>query len=141
MKGDLYINGNDAFERYGLNFEEGALCALMTPAPKKAHIESHSRLLHGKKVVTKLSRFDSRELTLPFHIIARSKSEFFEKYERFCSEVLAAGSFEVKYRHSPGKIYRLNYISCSQFRQFAQEMAVFTLKVEEPDPTNRGEIQ
>jgi len=137
MNGDLTINGVDAFERYGLNLEDGALSTLMTPAPLKDFIESISRLKHGKTVIPKNPKYDSREITLPFHIVASTKDEFFEKYQKFCSEVLANGKFEIETRYQPGVVYRLVYLNCTQFRQFQQEMAVFSLKVSEPDPTDR----
>lgn len=152
MTGDITINGYDAFTRWGVNLEDGALSALMTPAPTKEFIETKSRTAHGKRVLTKTPRYDSREITLPFHIIASTKEEFLEKYRLFCEEVLAPGSFELKTRYEPERtvivsgqvvtreqpVYRLVYLSCTQFRQFIREMAVFTLKVSEPDPTNRG---
>lgn len=138
MTGDLTINNADAFTRYGVNLEDGALSALMTPPPLKELIETKSRLIHGKKVVAKQPKYDEREITLPFHIIASSKSEFFQKYALFCEEVLAAGKFELVTKYQPTVVYRLVYLSCTQFRQFHQEMGVFSLKVCEPDPTDRA---
>jgi len=135
--GDLTINGYDAFTRWGLNLEDGGVSALMTPAPSKTYIESKSRLNHGKKVLTSLVRYDERELTLPFHIVAKTKDDFFSLYAKFCDEVLAAGTFELQTRYVPDVVYRLVYLSCTQFSQFIQELAVFSLKVCEPDPTDR----
>ena len=139
MKGDVKINTYDAYERYGINLEDGAISTLMTPAPMKEYIESKSRLRHGKTIVTTLSKYDSREITLPFHLIAKSKAEFFEKYNLFCSEVLANGKFELSTKYQSGIVYRLVYVSCTQFSQYNRELAVFSLKVEEPDPTDREE--
>jgi hypothetical protein len=152
MTGDVTINGVDAYARYGVNFESGALSALMTPPPTKDFIETNSRMVHGRKVITKNPRYDSREITLTFHLIASTKDEFLEKYQLFCDEVLAPGAFELKTRYQPQRsviengqvvtkeqpVYRLIYVSCSQFRQYMREMAVFSLRVSEPDPTNRG---
>ena len=138
MFGDVTINNADAFERYGINLEDGALSALMTPPPMKEFIESRSRLKHGKTVIAKVTKYDDREITLPFHLIAKNKTEFFTKYNLFCKEVLANGKFELKTRFQPDVVYRLVYLSCTQFRQFIQEMAVFSLKVSEPDPTDRS---
>lgn len=138
MFGDVTINNADAFERYGINLEDGALSTLMTPPSMKEFIESKSRLHHGKKVIAKLPKYDAREITLPFHLIAKSKDEFFQKYNLFCDEVLAPGKFELKTRYQPDVVYRLVYLNCTQFRQFIREMAVFSLKVSEPDPTDRA---
>lgn len=139
MIGDVRINNIDAFERYGINLEDGALSTLMTPAPMKEFVESKSRVCHGKSVSTTNAKYDSREITLPFHLIAKSKTEFFQKYSLFCTEVLANGSFELRTKYQPGVVYRLVYLSCTQFRQFMREMAVYSLKVEEPNPTDRAE--
>ena len=140
MIGDLKINNIDAFSRYGINFEDGALSTLMTPSPMKEFVENKSRLRHGKTVIAQSPKIDSRDMVLPFHLIAKSKTEFFQKYNLFCSEVLANGAFYVETKYQPGVVYRLVYLSCSQFRQFEREMAVFTLKVNEPDPTNRTPV-
>lgn len=139
MIGDIKINNADAFGRYGINLEDGALSTLMTPAPLKEFIESKSRVRHGKSVIAKEPKYDSREITLPFHLIAKDRDEFFQKYNLFCDEVLAKGKFELRTKYQPGVVYRLVYLSCTQFSQFAQEMAVFALKVEEPNPTDRAE--
>ncbi len=139
MTGDVTINGVDAYARYGVNLEDGALSTLMTPAPMKEFIDGKSRLRHGKSVVVKNARYDSREMTLPFHLIAGSRDEFFAKYALFCSEVLSKGKFELRTKYQSGVVYRLVYLSCTQFRQFMQEMAVFSLKVEEPNPADRAE--
>lgn len=141
MIGDVTINNADAFERYGINLEDGALSTLMTPAPMKEFIESKSRLAHGKKTIVKTPKYDSREIILPFHLIAKSKAEFFQKYQLFCDEVLSKGKLELKTKYQPNVVYRLVYVSCTQFRQFIREMAVFSLKVEEPDPTDRSEAK
>lgn len=138
MIGDLKINNIDAFERYGINIEDGAISTLMTPAPMKGFIENKSRLRHGKVVLTKYPRYDEREITLPFHLIAKTKEDFFQKYHLFCEEVLSKGRIELITKYEPNVVYRLDYLSCTQFRQFIREMAVFSLKVSEPDPTNRG---
>lgn len=141
MQGDLTINGIDAFIRYGINLEDGALSALMTPPPIKEFIENESRLQHGKKVIARWPKYDERELTLPFHLIANNKEDFFRKYNLFCEEVLALGEFELKTRFQPDVVYRLIYLNCTQFSQFIREMAAFALKVSEPNPANRQPVQ
>ena len=140
MIGDLKINNIDAFSRYGINLEDGALSTLMTPVPMKEFVENKSRLRHGKTVIAQSAKIDSREMTLPFHLLAKTKEEFFQKYNLFCQEVFSGGTFYIETKYQPGVVYRLVYLSCNQFRQFVREMAVFSLKVSEPDPTNRGPV-
>lgn len=137
MTGDVFINGYDAYTRYGINLEDGALSMLMTPPPSKGYVENESRLEHGKRVIIKNQRYSERELTLPFHIIALSRTDFFNKYERFCSEVLSQGKITINTKYQTGVYYNLVYVSCSQFRQFQQQTAVFSLKVTEPNPNDR----
>ncbi len=134
MTGDVTINGYDAFTRWGINLEDGALSALMTPPPLKEFVENTSRLEHGKRVIATNPKYAERELTLPFHIIASSKSDFLGKYGLFCTDVLSKGTICLSTRYQTGVYYNLIYVSCTQFRQFQQEMAVFSLKVIEPNP-------
>ena len=132
------IDGKDAFTEWGINFEDGALSALMTPAPKKESYKSSSRISNGVSVLPNSDKFDEREITLPFHLFADTKEDFFAKYAKFCNEVLAKDSFELSTRYQQGVVYRLRYKSCPQFTQYRQEMVIFQLKVEEPNPTDRA---
>ena len=148
--GDILINGEDAI-KWGLNLEEGALSALMTPPPMKDFIESRSRLQSGSRVITKSPRYDSRTISLPFHIVAKTKEDFFNKYAAFCDDVLSKGAFTLETRYQqrrtiidngkeitiPPVVYHLVYVSCTQFSQYQREMAKFTLKVIEPNPNDR----
>lgn len=138
MINDIKINGIDAFTEWGINLEDGAISALMNPSPMKEFIVSKNRVSHGSRYVTCNAKFDERELTIPFHLIAKSREEFFTKYNKFCNEVLGKGTFELTSRFIPGAVFRLIYITCNQFRQFDGRLAVFSLKVKEPDPTNRN---
>lgn len=135
--GELYINGVDAYEEYGLSMESSALSALMTPPPNKEYIENKSRNEHGKKVVNVEPRVDERDLNLPVHIVASSRSEFLSKYSRLC-EVFANGSINISTSYQSDKVYRCNYISCSQFAEYRQKMAKFTLRLNEPNPYDRN---
>ena len=137
MKGDLLINGIDAYEKYGINLEDGAISALLAPAPMKDVIENKSRLWHGSKVVNSNPRYESRDITLPFHIVARSQDDFFAKYGMFCNEVLSLGEFTLQTKYN-SDVYKLVYRSCSQFRSFMNQIAIFSLRVTEPNPTDRA---
>lgn len=138
MKGDLFINGYDAYARYGVSLEQGGLTALMTPAPMKDLIESRRRREHGKRVVNDTPRYDDRDITLPLHLTARDTEDFLRKYSLFCSEVLAKGRMEISTRYESGVVYRCDYVNCTQFSEFRTVYAAFSLRLNEPDPTNRG---
>lgn len=135
---DLIINGKDARQEWGISLSDGALSALMTPAPNKAYITSRSRQEHGSVVINANPKVDERSLSLPIHLTAPTKELFFERYERFCNEVLATGVVDIVTKFQPNITYKCIYESCSQFSQFEQGIGKFILKLIEPDPTNRS---
>ena len=160
MRGDLFINDADAFEAWGVNLEDGALSALMSPPPLKGYIESKSRTQHGKSVVTGVNTLyvDERELTITFHIIGKThyptpqstwadpnvpeyytntKDAFMAQFAALCRDVFNYGIFRLSTRYEPDVEYTLQYLSCSQFQQFHQNMGKFVLKVCEPNPAER----
>ena len=138
MQGELIINNRDVYTEYGISMTQQGLSALMTPAPMKALIERNSRLINGKRLVNKNNRKDSRDITLPIQLFARNPQDFFNKYNRFCDEILSAQYLEIRTQYQPNVLYRTYYQSCSQFSEFITECAFFSLRLIEPDPTNRA---
>lgn len=137
------INGQDwidAFLQWGVSFSETGLSSLMTPAPNKPPVENKSRAEHGKVTITgkQWVKKDERDVTVEMHIVAVNKSDFWDKYDRFCSEVLDYGYIELMNGYVPTKVFRMNYQNCTQFSEFMQEMAKFSLRLNEPDPSNRA---
>lgn len=139
LKGQLYINGKDAYLTWGIFLDETALSALMTPAPNKEFISNKYRSKDGKSVIKHNPRLDEREITLPFNMTAKDSDTFLMNYARFCEEVLAKGELVISTRFQPNVWYRCIYLSCTQFSQCIREMAKFSLKLNEPDPSDRGE--
>lgn len=139
LKGQLYINGKDAYLTWGIFLDETALSALMTPAPNKEFISNKYRSKDGKSVIKHNPRLDEREITLPFNMTAKDSDTFMMNYARFCEEVLAKGELVICTRFQPNVWYRCIYLSCTQFSQCIREMAKFSLKLNEPDPSDRGE--
>lgn len=137
-KGELFINGIDAYENFGLSLTDGALSSLMTPPPNKSLIESAYRKLPGKRVIPKDVVPDARELNLEMHITAPDRSTFYQRYGDFCNE-LKKGVIVIRTSFQPDVYYRCVYLSCNQFSQFVEQLAKFSLKLSEPDPTNRDE--
>ncbi|MCD8282398.1 MAG: phage tail family protein [Prevotella sp.] len=142
-KGELYIKTRDdgtaydAYETWGVSLEQTGLSALMTPPPLKDVIESKYRSLAGKRVIADAPLYDERDITLPLHITAKDADEFFARYTAFCTDVLAKGRFTLWVRYQPDIVYRVLYVSCSQFSEFVTSYASFSLKLNEPDPANR----
>lgn len=141
-KGELFIkdvNGNwqDSYEAWGLSMSDTSLSALMTPAPNKDYIKNRSRLESGERCIVNAKK-DSRSLNLSIHIKAKTKEDFFNKYNEFC-KVLGSGNVWIKTKYQDGVVYKCIYINCPQFSQFMQGMGFFTLKLEEPNPDDRVE--
>ena len=138
MKGELFINGKDAYTEWGVSMDTSSLSALMTPAANKDLPENKSRLEHGKRVITDASiiKIDERQFTLTINLTAKNEVEFFTRYNSFCEE-LATGRLNIYTKYQPGVVYKTIYKSCNQFTQFMRGIAHFSLKLEEPNPKDR----
>ena len=135
--GELYINDQDAYTTWGVSFEDGALSALMTPPSMKDVIVNESRLEHGKRRMNLIPRMQERELTLPFHLVASNKTQYLQRYAAFVNEITGNEYVDIRTSYQVGVTYRCIYVSCSQFSQFIDGLAKFTLKVIEPNPYER----
>lgn len=137
MKGELYINGKDAYDTWGMSLSDTSLSALLTPPPNKEYIESKSRLENGKSVILDNVKVDERDVTLQVHFTAKSEKQFFDRYSSFCNE-LKGGKLELRTVYQPTVLYRFVYLSCQQFSQFMRGIAKFSLRLNEPNPDNRA---
>lgn len=137
LKGQLKINGKDAYLTWGVTMDDTSLSALMTPPSVKAYIENNDRTEHGKRVIIDNVRVDSRDITLQLNLTARSEEEFFSCYSSFCDE-LSKGILDIETSYQKGIVYHCIYQSCSQFSQFMRGIGKFTLKITEFNPKNRS---
>lgn len=140
LKGQLLINGKDAYLTWGIFMEGTALSTLMTPAPCKEFISNSYRSKDGKRVIKHNPRLDEREMTVAFNMSAKDEDTFLANYAKFCEDILATGEIILHTSFQPNVWYRCVYLSCTQFSQFNRELASFSLKLNEPDPSDRGEI-
>ena len=138
MKGELFINGKDAWTTWGVNIGEGFVDAIDSPLPMKDYIENESRLEHGKRIITSIAKVDSRELTLGFTIMGTSESDYRAKKKAFQTE-LQAGAFTVRIPALGEETYHLVYTgkSISYGLSPGRKFGHFTMKATEPNPTNR----
>lgn len=136
MKDELCINGKDAYTTWGISMNETSLSDLMAPPANKAFIENDSRLQHGKRVIVADPKMDERNLTLQINLTASGEEQFFERYHNFCKE-LATGALCIKTKYQPDIVYKMIYLSCSQFSQFMRGIGKFSLKLNEPNPNDR----
>ncbi len=136
LKGQLMINGKDAYLTWGISMDDTSLSALMTPPPMKDYIENNSRKEHGKRVITSSLYCDSRDLVLQLNLTAKNESDFFKRYILFCDE-LSKGVLDIETSFQQGIVYHCLYVSCSQFSQFMRGIGKFVLKLIEPNPNQR----
>ena len=139
LNGQLTINGKDAYSTWGIFLEDTALSTLMTPAPIKEFISNKYRSKDGKRVIKHNPCLDEREITIAFCMTAKDKATFLANYASFCDDVLANGELLIHTSFQPKVWYRCIYLSCTQFSQYDRELAKFSLKLDEPDPSDRGE--
>ena len=139
-KKQLFINGADAYIKWGMSMESSALSAIMTPAGMKENIVSNSRLEDGARVCKSNPRVAPRTLNLIAHLSARSQEEFFKRYESFCEE-LEKGFLNIETIFQPDKTYKLEYNSCTQFAQYMRGLCKFTLKLTENNPKDRTRVK
>ena len=138
-RGELFINGQDAYTTWGVSLDEQGLSKLMTPAPHKQPVQNKNMAMDGTHIVGQVGHKDVRTVSLPMHITASSRSDFLTKYAAFCA-VLDTGWLHISTSYEPGKVYHFIYVDCQQFSEFVLEMAHFTLTLSEPDPTSRTAI-
>lgn len=139
--GQLYIKiGNvwkDAYTEWGISLDSTALSALLTPAPLKEMIENDVMTEHGVRVVRDNRKTASRTVSMNFNISAPNQSSFLTRYANFCSQVLYDGKIDLKTSFQPNVIYHLDYQSCNQFAEYRLGVGKFSLRVVEPNPSNR----
>ncbi|MBD5421428.1 MAG: hypothetical protein HDR49_00140 [Bacteroides sp.] len=137
----MKINEKDAYTTWGAYLLAGGLAALLTPPSSKAYIESVSRLQHGKRVVRttpngeSISRFDSRDVTLSIAISGKTIKDLKTKLDSLIEEFMR-GTTKLQVAEIPDTVYRLDYISCTQFSQL-RGLAKIAIKFNEPNPYNR----
>ena len=137
-RGQLFINEKDAFLTWGISLDSSALSALLTPPAKKAWVTNEVRTDNGTKyALSAVPPNSQREFTLTITLTAEDEEQFFARYASFCEE-LSDGTLEIRTSFHPSVVYRCVYMQCSQFSQFRQQMAFFSLKLIEPNTTDRN---
>lgn len=136
MTGQVFINGLDAYSTWGVTFAHGALDALMTPAPAKDAVTSGYRGEHGVRWVNGSPYMDERTVSLEMHIHGSSFDALHTLYQAFCSDVLEGQAVDIVTKYQPTVCYKMRYVSCTSFSH-VQGLAKFTLKLSEPNPSDR----
>lgn len=140
MTGDLFINGKDAFDTWGVRMGEGFLDAIDGFNEMKDYIENESRMEHGKRMITDNARIASREIALQFTIEGSSESDYRAKKKAFQSE-MEKGAVIIKVPTLGNEVYRLVYLgkSLSYGMNLDRCFGKVSSKFCEPNPTDRSE--
>lgn len=136
MKGELTINGKDAYATYGISFSEQSIANLMMPPPLKDYVSNTNAGINGKQVLG-TPKVAERDVIIEMSITAASRDDLLTKLTAFI-EVLKGGSLKIKTKYN-SDVYKMLYISCSQLSTFLNRTAVFTLRLNEPNPNDRSE--
>lgn len=125
----------DAYLRYGMSLEDGAISKLLTPAPMKTPTNSSNALRDGVAFSgPSIGKTDLHDFSFDMHIVAADKNTFQQLYKRFCDEILRDQYFQLRISIEPTKVRHLLYEGCEPFSVYNLEMAKFTLAVKEPHP-------
>lgn len=138
MKGELIINGIDAFENWGVNMGKGFISNLCGIVALKEFIENESRLEHGKRVLVLNPKLSSRDVVLPFTIMGSSRADFKIKKNAFFDE-LYNGKITIKIPNESDNVYHLIYTgkSIQYLQNKSMTFAELSAKFIEPNPSNR----
>lgn len=137
MRGELIINGCDAYKEWGVSMGDKFLDNLVTPGQMKDFVESKSRLEDGSRMVV-IPKVDSRDVTLTFTISGADKASFTANREAFLA-VLCAGEVAIRVPDLDYATYHLVYTgkNASYAMNRMRTFATFTAKFTEPNPRNR----
>lgn len=135
-KGELFINNQDAYTTYGAWVE--SVSPFRQFAPMKEYVTNKSPLRNGKEVNPTAPKVDERDITLTLCIEGRTEAQMESRLDAL-ETVLRSGLMEIRIPTHNSKIYRCNYTSCTQFSDFNGRLAKFILKLNEPNPADRGE--
>ncbi|MCD7923605.1 MAG: hypothetical protein LUI85_02470 [Bacteroides sp.] len=138
MKGDLLINGKDAFDKWGVNMGDNFLNALLMPPPVKDYIENKSRLENGKRLSLNNEKVDERDLNLTFTIQGDNQVDYISKFKEFMAEMVS-GLVEIKIPILGNDIYRVYYKNATSYAMSVDRtFSKIAMKVCEPNPSSEG---
>lgn len=143
MKGDLLINGSDAFAM-GIAMGDGFLDALETPVPIKPLVENDDPTKDGKEVIVEdsagrpVTKLQARDVTLAFVVFGDTVAERQQRYRDFLA-LLYKGKVTICVPPEGAEVYNLIYKSNSgQFNISAsRKTCTVAVKFNEPNPANR----
>jgi len=115
FRGELYINGKDAWMEWNAKLIEGSLDNLLLPANPKPYIENNNRSEDGTRLYVINPRVQERNVQVTFGITCKTDSEFLQKYNSFIRElnsgwlILSVKSLNITYKLILNDYVSLNY--------------------------------
>lgn len=137
---ELKINGHDLKE-YGMRPVFGWFCNLIAPAPAKEYIKSKTRLRAGAKMFTPANRCldDERQVTIPLGYQGRTYAQMYASLYNFVEMIKDNnGNCNLNTDYLPGVTFRMKYKNIAQMQESGGHLALFSLILDEPDPTDRA---
>ncbi len=146
LEGLLFINKKDVFKEYGVFLHEDKAGAhtnyneLLKPPSMKDYVAVSFRERDGEQLPENLPmpRFEARDVTLQFTLLADTKAEFMNRYTAFIA-LLRSGWLDIRLPELE-RTYRMYYKDCTGYEQlsYLKEEAVyaaqFKVKFREPQP-------
>lgn len=138
MKGELIINGVDAYEAWGVSMGKGFLDAIDTFVPMKDYVVNSSRLEHGERVLMGTPKVDARDVTLAFTINGVSEVDYRNKRKLFEAE-LQKGMMQIVVPALGAEVYKLIYKgkSPSYNMNLSRTFSELSVKFRESNPKDR----
>ena len=138
MKGELFINGKDAYTAWGVNMGDKFLDALGEKAGKKEYIINDNRLENGTAYCATVPKTAAREVTLTFTLIGNSPRDFTTKKDAFFNE-LDKGDIILQVPEDSMKVYHLKFkdTTGTYAQNTGRTFCKVGLKFVEPNPKNR----
>lgn len=127
MTGKYIINGNDAYTVFGLVFNPGTYQELLKLPKRKEGYAKNWTDENGTERDVNSIYFESRVLSLPITILAKSEVEFYSKYNALKSFLFTTGYFNFD-------VVDMN----KRFKFLYQDMTSFTKLTQIRGSTNIG---
>lgn len=134
----LLINGEDAWETYGIKMGDEFIDSLNAFPTMKGYIENTSRLEHGKRVVTANAKVASATVSLVFLIEGDTPADFRTKKAAFI-KTLCKGDVMIQVPQDSDNVYHLIYKKGTSYAQNPQRtFCKVACTFDEPNPTDRS---
>ena len=127
----------DIYDNYGVSFVKGSYLTLIKKSAAKDYVVNNSRLEDGVQIVASsdYAKYNSRSFSVTILLEASSREQFVSRIENF-TEKIARGAFYLKVP-SVKRVFLLVYNDMEIKQEFRKYKATFTLKLTEPNPTDR----